>query len=67
MSGASSDTVTFSKTTRAAILAGAGEVGRACKVAFSYGIETDPEVAAKFLKKLKLQNRHNHTPPILPP
>ncbi len=30
--------VTFSKTYRAASLAGMGEVGRACKVAFTYGI-----------------------------
>ncbi len=35
----------------------------ACKVAFSYGLETDPEVAAKFLKNLTLQTRHIHIPP----
>jgi hypothetical protein len=52
--------VSFSKTLRAAILAGAGEAGRACKVAFTYGLETVPEVAAKFLKKLTLQACHNH-------
>jgi hypothetical protein len=54
------DTTTFSKTARAAILAGAGEVGRACKVAFTYGLETNVDVAAKFLKKLTLQSRHEH-------
>ncbi len=57
---ASTDTPSFSKTARAAILAGAGQVGRACKVAFTYGLETHPEVAAKFLKKLTLQARHSH-------
>jgi len=60
---ASEDTVSFSKNARAAILAGAGEVGRACKVAFTFGLETDPEVAAKFVKKLTLQARHNHITP----
>ena len=55
MLAALEDTVSFSKTARVAILAGAGEVGRACKVAFTFGLETDPEVAAKFLKKLTLQ------------
>ena len=48
VSVASTDTITFSKTARAAILAGAGKAGRACKVAFTYGLEVDPEVAAKF-------------------
>jgi len=38
----SASTTTFSKTARAAILAGAGAVGRACKLAFSYGMKTDP-------------------------
>jgi hypothetical protein len=46
---ASTDTTTLSKTAaRFAILAGAGEVGRACKVAFTYGLEINPGVAAKF-------------------
>jgi hypothetical protein len=44
-------------------LAGAGEVGRACKVAFTYGLETDLVVASKFLKKLTL---HVHPPHIVP-
>ena len=52
------DAVTFSKTVRVNILAGAREVGRACKVAFTFYLETDPEVAAKFLGKLTLQARH---------
>ena len=47
----SASTTIFSKKTMAAILAGAGAVGRACKLAFSYGLETDPEIAAKFLAK----------------
>ena len=55
----SKNIVSFSKTARAAILAGAGEMGRACKVAFTFGLETDPEVVATFLKKLTLQSRHN--------
>ena len=57
------DTVSFSKTTRAAILAGAGEVGQACKVACTYGLDTDLEVAARFLKTLTLQSRHSHVAP----
>ena len=52
----------FSKTARAAALAGAGELGRACKVAFTYGIEADPEVAATFLARLTLRARHSHVP-----
>ena len=55
-------TTTFSKTTRDAILAGAGAMGRACKLAFSYGLETDPEIAATFLAKLTLKARHTHIP-----
>jgi hypothetical protein len=54
------DTITISKTARGVILAGAREVGRAYKVAFTYMRETDPVVAAKFLKKLTLQTRHAH-------
>ncbi len=60
MNSASTDTAVFLKTARAALLAGAGEVGRACKVAFTYGLETDPLVAAEFLRKLTLQSRHSH-------
>jgi hypothetical protein len=59
---ASTQPHTFSKTARAAALAGAGELGRACKVAFTYGFESDPEVAANFLAKLTLQARHSHVP-----
>jgi hypothetical protein len=40
-----------------------GEVGRACKVAFTYGVESDPEVAASFLAKLTLPARHAHISP----
>jgi hypothetical protein len=63
INSASTDTPTFSKTARAAILAGVGQVGRACDVAFTYGLETDPDGAAKFLKKLTLQARHPHIAP----
>ncbi len=70
-SSSSATTSTFSKTARAAILAGAGAVGRACKLAFSYGLETDPVVAAKFLDKLTLGKKHAHiqayVPKIKPP
>ncbi len=70
-SATSASSSTFSKTTRAAILAGAGAVGRACKLAFSYGLESDPAVAAKFLTKLTLGAKHAHIqaydPKIKPP
>ena len=42
----SSQPLSFSKTARAAALAGAGEVGRACEIAFTYGIESFPAVAS---------------------
>ncbi len=51
---------TFSKATKAASLAGVGEVGKACKATFTYGMETDPEIAARFLSKLTLKQRHSH-------
>jgi hypothetical protein len=47
----SASTTTFSKKARATILAGAGAVGRACKLAFSYGLKTDPGIAAEFMAK----------------
>ena len=56
----SSSSSTFSKTTRAAILAGVGAMGRACELAFSYGLESDPSVAAKFMSKLTLKKKHDH-------
>ena len=59
---ASTQPHSFSKSARAAALAGAGELGRACKVAFTYGVEADPEVTASFLSKLTLQERHSHVP-----
>ena len=31
-------------------------------MAFTYGIEADPEVSASFLAKLTLQARHSHVP-----
>jgi hypothetical protein len=57
------NTTTFSKTARVAILAGAGKVGRAYKVVFTYRLETSPEAVAKFLRKLTLQSRHDHITP----
>ena len=57
-----STSTTFSNIARAAILAGAGAVGRACKLIFSYGLESDAEVASKFLSKLTLKQKHEHTP-----
>ncbi len=35
-------------------------MGKACKAAFTYGMETDPEIAARFLSKLTLKQRHSH-------
>ena len=64
-------TTTFSKTARAAILVGAGAVGRACKLAFSYGLETEHGIAATFLAKSTLGARHSHIeahiPSVKPP
>jgi hypothetical protein len=59
---ASAQPHSFSKTAKAAALAGAWELGRACKVAFTYGVEADPEVAASFLSKLTLHVKHSHVP-----
>jgi hypothetical protein len=63
MNATSLGTVVFSNTARDSILAGTGEVGMACNVAFTYGLKTKPVVAAKFLKKLTLQSRHAHIAP----
>ncbi len=62
----SASSSTFSKTARAAILAGAGAVGRACKLTFSYGLESEPAVAAKFLAKLTLRAKHSHIEAYIP-
>jgi hypothetical protein len=35
---------------------------RACKLAFSYGLESDPGIAAKLLSKLTLKKKHDHIP-----
>jgi hypothetical protein len=70
-SSTSASSSTFSKTSRATILAGARAVGRACKLAFSFGLESDPAVASKFLDKLTLGTKHAHiqayVPKIKPP
>ncbi len=55
----------FSLTTRAASLASCGAVGKACKLAFSYGTESDPDVARTFLAKLTRIVPHTHAP--MPP
>jgi hypothetical protein len=55
----------FPLAARAASLAGCGAVGKACKLAFSYGTESDPGVAATFLAKLTMTIPHDHVP--LPP
>ncbi len=49
----------------ASTLVGAGAVGRACKIAFSYGLETDQAVAARFLAKLTLQAKHSYIQPYI--
>ena len=55
LADASAPKSSFSTIVMAAILAKAGAVGRACKLAFSDGMESDPVVAAEFLAKLTLQ------------
>ena len=55
----------FPQTARAAALAGCGVVGKACRLAFSYGTESDPIVAATFLDKLTRTTPHSHVP--MPP
>ena len=46
-------------------------MGRTCKLAFSYGLESNPAVTAKFLAKLNLGTKHAHiqayVPKIKPP
>ncbi len=39
---------------------------RACKPAFSYGMESDPKIVAKFLSMLNLKERHAHIPAQIP-
>ena len=43
-------------------MARAGAAGRARKLAFSYALESDPGVAAEFLAKLTLQQKHSQIP-----
>jgi len=35
---------------------------RVCKLAFSYGLESDPVIATDFLDKLTLHHRHSYIP-----
>ena len=60
-------TSSFPLAARAASLAGCGAVGKACKLAFSYGTESDPIVAATFLAKLTRTTPHTHTSHLLHP
>ena len=53
---------TFPLTARATFLEGCGAVGKVCKLAFSYGTESDPIVAATFLAKLARSTKHQHVP-----
>ncbi len=55
----------FPLAARAASLACCGATGKACKLVFSYGTESDPVVAATFLAKLTRKIPHNHVP--IPP
>ncbi len=52
----------FPLSARASSLAGYGAVGKACKLAFSNGSESNLEVAAKFLAKLTRMVPHSHVP-----
>ena len=53
---------TFPLTARAASLARCGEAGKICKLAFSYGTESDPIVATTVLAKLTRSTLHPHVP-----
>jgi hypothetical protein len=41
-------------------------VGRAVKLAFSYGLESEPEMASKFMSKLAMKARCAHIPAHVP-
>ena len=53
---------TFPLTPGAASLAGCGAVRKACQLAFSYGNESNPVIAATFLAKLTRATLHTHIP-----
>ena len=55
-------TLSFSMTAMATSLARCGAVGKACKLAFSYGTKSNPEVAATFLAKITRPTLHEHVP-----
>jgi hypothetical protein len=55
----------FPLIARAALLAGCGAIGKACKFAFSYGTESGPEVVVRFMANLPRTTPHTHVP--LPP
>ena len=63
LNAASTNTLIFSKTDKVVILVGAGKVGRAFTVAFTYVLETDPVVATKIIKKLTLHARYTQIVP----
>ena len=52
-------------TARADALSGCGVVGKAYKLAFSYGTESDPTIAATFMSRLTktIPNSHVSPPP----
>jgi hypothetical protein len=56
-------TSAFPLAARVASLAGCGSVGKAYKLAFSYGKESDPVVVATFLAKLSRTTSQTHVPP----
>jgi hypothetical protein len=54
---------TFPQTFRDATLAGCGVVCKACRLAFSYGTESDPTIAASVLAKLTRTIPHTYGSP----
>jgi hypothetical protein len=55
-------TVAFTQTARATTLARCGDVEKACKIAFSYGNESDPALNVTFLAKLTRSPPYTHVP-----
>ena len=54
-------TESFPMIARAASLVGCGAIGKACKLAYSFGTEADLEVATTFGTPLDLPNSKNNT------
>ena len=55
----------FPRIARVVALVGCGAVGKACKLAISYGTESDPVIVASFLAKVTKMIPYTHAP--LPP